>query len=73
MLLRRVPRKDEEMQVGDLVKFKEPREGEAGDRFMVLELRGDRVLVRDENEYWKGRGIIPTAVYLIEDLVLCED
>lgn len=54
------------MKAGDRVKFATPHPNEREDRFVVLELRGDRVLVRDDNRI---EPISPAFVYLITDLV----
>jgi hypothetical protein len=56
------------MKRGDIVKFRKPGAGEAGREFVILELRGDRVLVgvTDPHRY----GIAPTFVYLVSDLEL---
>lgn len=54
------------MKVGDLVKFKTPENtDEALERFMVSELRDDRVLVSLIGSHFR---IIPTFVYLSSDL-----
>lgn len=54
------------MRINDLVKFAKPTKDEIADRFIVLELRGDRVLVGMLNT---GMRIMPSAVYLVADLV----
>lgn len=57
-----------EMKPGDIVKFKECKEpGDAEARFMVLENRGDRVLVKPFLMFVKQE-ILPTFVYLISEL-----
>jgi hypothetical protein len=54
--------------VGTPVRFKEPKEpGDADARFAVVEDRGDRVLVKDENS---KEPIPPTFVYAKEELVI---
>ena len=54
------------MKDGDVVKFREPTDTEeASERFIVLELRGDRVLVGDVNTQMAIR---PTFVYLCAEL-----
>ena len=53
---------------GTPVRFKEPKEpGDAAARFAVVEDRGDRVLVKDENS---KEPIPPTFVYGKEELVI---
>jgi hypothetical protein len=54
------------IDVGDFVKFKNPTIDETEDRFIVLELRGNKALVSDRNH--KGP-IVPTFVYLLADLM----
>jgi hypothetical protein len=56
---------DRAMTKGMLVRFKNPTKAEAGERFTVLEVRGDRVLVEDAASTMR---IAPTFVYLISDL-----
>lgn len=53
------------MNHGDLVKFKNPTEDEINDRFYVVELRGNRVLVQDAIG---GLWVRPEFVYLTDDL-----
>lgn len=50
-----------------MYKFRHPNEGEAGERFTLVEERGDRVLVEDASPYWDGK-IRPRAVYLKADM-----
>jgi hypothetical protein len=55
----------EPLKLGKTVKFVTPATAEeAEERFIVLELRGDRVLV----EFICDLAIRPTFVYLIQDL-----
>lgn len=55
------------VNVGDEVRFVEPKtEDERIERFEVLELRGERVLVAMKDS---GMSIVPTFVYLASDLV----
>jgi hypothetical protein len=55
-----------ELQVGQTVRFAAPESpDEEAERFIVLELRGDRVLV----EFICNMRIKPTHVYLVADLV----
>ncbi len=54
------------LAVGQSVKFINPlTDDERGERFTVLELRGERVLV----EFICDMTIRPTSVYLAEDLI----
>lgn len=56
-----------EMRVGDRVKFSAPQTpNEEKECFELLELRGDRALVRFSDS---GMRINPTFVYRLEDLV----
>lgn len=56
-----------QMKAGDTVKFVSPLDSsETSERFIVLELRGDRALVR----LVCSMPIPPTFVYLLADLVL---
>jgi hypothetical protein len=58
---------------GTLYKFKEAVEpGDEGLRFEILEDRGDRVLVR-ETTINDMKGIEPTFVYKMEDLIPVEE
>lgn len=51
-----------------IYKFKNPAdESEAGERFTLIEERGDRVLVADANSYWDGK-IRPQTVYLKSEM-----
>ena len=51
-----------------LLKFKNPENGtEAGERFTLVEDRGDRVLVADASEYWKDK-IRPQSSYLKSEM-----
>ena len=53
------------MQVGNLVRFANPlTTAEQSERFVVLEMRGDRVLV----EFVCPMTIRPTFVYLLSDI-----
>lgn len=55
------------MQVGDVVRFAAPEtEDEKSERFVVLELRGERTLV----EFVCEMNIKPTFVYRTADLVV---
>lgn len=55
------------LRVGDEVKFADPiTANERIERFVVAELRGERVLVAMKDS---GMSIVPTFVYLVEDLV----
>lgn len=50
---------------GQTVKFREPRDAdEASERFTVVELRGERVLV----EFICDMTLCPQSVYLVEDM-----
>ena len=54
------------LRVGDEVKFSRPlTDDERIERFMVVEFRGDRVLVAMKES---GMTIVPTFVYLQADL-----
>lgn len=54
------------MHNGQTVKFSNPtNEAERAERFIVLELRGPRVLV----EFICDMSIKPTAAYLADDLI----
>lgn len=54
------------MKFGDVVMFCKPAdETEASERFVVRELRGDRVLVA---ALGTGFSITPTSVYSVEEL-----
>ena len=54
------------LRVGDEVKISRPlTDDERIERFMVVELRGDRVLVAMKES---GMTIVPTFVYLQADL-----
>ncbi len=58
-----------EFKVGQTVKFSVPQtEGEKTERFIIRELRGDRVLVQDVCDL----PIKPTCVYLVADLTPAE-
>lgn len=53
-------------QTGDRVRFREAIEaGDEAAEFIVVELRGERVLVRDANS---KLAIAPQCVYLISEL-----
>lgn len=61
-----IPSTCAELQVGQTVRFAVPKSpDEETERFVILELRGDRVLV----EFICDMRIKPTHVYLIADLV----
>ena len=54
------------LNIGDEVKFSRPlTDDERIERFVVVELRGDRVLVAMKES---GMSIVPTFVYLQADL-----
>lgn len=54
------------MKFGDVVMFCKPADAtEASERFVVRELRGDRVLVA---ALGTGFSITPTSVYSVEEL-----
>ena len=54
------------LNIGDEVKFYRPlTDDERIERFVVVELRGDRVLVAMKES---GMAIVPTFVYLQADL-----
>jgi len=54
------------LNIGDEVKFSRPlTDDERIERFVVVELRGDRVLVAMKDS---GMTIVPTFVYLQADL-----
>lgn len=56
-------------KTGTLVKLYNPTNAdEAWERFTVVEMRGDRVLVADADEYWDGQTLRPTFVYLASEL-----
>lgn len=56
-----------------LLKFKNPENAdEAGERFTLIEDRGDRVLVADASDFWNGK-IRPQSVYLATDLEPAND
>ena len=55
------------LRVGDEVKFVDPKtDDERIERFVVAELRGERVLVAMKDS---GMSIVPTFVYLARDMV----
>ena len=55
------------LRVGDEVKFVDPKtDDERIERFVVAELRGERVLVAMKDS---GMRIVPTFVYLASDMV----
>lgn len=54
------------MNAGDVVAFKQPAADEVGLRFTVIELRGDRVMVRHDDSIMS---IKPTFVYPVTDMV----
>ena len=53
------------MQPGDTVRFRDPCDDERGLRFVVVEPRGDRVMVRHADS---PMSIKPTFVYRVADL-----
>jgi hypothetical protein len=53
------------MERGNVVMFREPAEDEIGVRFVVVEMRGPRVLVALMDSDF---AIVPTFVYAVEDL-----
>jgi len=54
--------------VGAIVKFAEPQsDDETAERFVVKELRGERVLVEDIQS---SAAIKPTFVYMLNDMKL---
>ena len=53
------------MNAGDVVTFKQPAADEIGLRFVVVEPRGDRVMVRHADS---PMSIKPTFVYQVADL-----
>lgn len=55
------------LHVGDEVKFADPKTNdERHERFVVAELRGERILVAMKDS---GMSIVPTFAYLAKDLV----
>lgn len=54
------------MERGNVVMFKEPTADEINDRFVVVEMRGPRVLVALMDSDF---AIVPTFVYAADDLV----
>lgn len=56
------------LRVGDIVTFRDPHPDEVGQRFEVLELRDDRILVRTLDPYWRDKLIVPQSVYSVADL-----
>lgn len=54
------------MERGNVVMFKEPTADEINDRFVVVEMRGPRVLVALMGSDF---AIVPTFVYATDDLV----
>lgn len=56
------------LKVGQTVRFVDPQTvSERGERFIVRELRGERVLV--SARYWPHGQIVPTWVYRATDLI----
>ena len=55
------------LSVGAVVKYSQPEPGEDGFRFVVLELRGERVLLRVLD--WPNPILAPTEVVLLSDVV----
>lgn len=53
------------MQPGNLVTFKEPASDETGLVFVVIEPRGDRVMVRHDDS---PLSIKPTFIYPVADM-----
>jgi hypothetical protein len=58
---------------GQIVTFREPEPDEVGETFIVLEMRGDRVLVGSRNSAFENWRIKPTSVYLVADLRTVEE
>jgi hypothetical protein len=59
------------LAVGDLVKYAAPEAGEESERFLVLELRGERVLLGMVGfESWT---IPPTCARLAADMVAADE
>lgn len=58
-------RQENGMERGNVVMFREPAEDEIGVRFVVVEMRGPRVLVALMDSDF---AIVPTFVYAVEDL-----
>lgn len=54
------------MTNGDLVTFTNPQADETGLRFIIVEMRGDRAMVRHDDSCMS---IKPTFVYPVADLV----
>lgn len=51
-----------------MYKYRHPKDAdEAGERFTLVEERGDRVLVEDASPYWNGK-IRPLLVYRKADM-----
>ncbi len=55
------------LSVGAVVKYSQPEPGEGAFRFAVLELRGERVLLRVLD--WPNPILAPTEVVLLSDVV----
>ena len=55
------------LSVGAVVKYSQPEPGEDGFRFVVLELRGERVLLRVLG--WPNPLLSPTEVVKLSDVV----
>lgn len=57
------------MKVGDMVRFRETLPGdELGQLQEVVEVRGDRVLVRPVSEYWRRQRLCPTQAVCVSDV-----
>jgi hypothetical protein len=55
------------------LKFKVPSPNETEDRFILLEDRGERLLVADASGRFADAGIVPTYVFPAEDLEPSKD
>jgi hypothetical protein len=64
---------DEQIVVGNIVRFREVAdEGDEDARFEVVELRGERILLRTLDPYWQGKRLVPTTVVPTADVVKVE-
>lgn len=62
------------ISVGDVVRFRSVvDEGDENERMEVVELRGDRVLLRTLDRYWRHTLLIPTRVVQTTDVVKADD
>jgi hypothetical protein len=62
------------ISVGDIVRFREVvDEGDESERMEVVELRGDRILLRTLDPYWQDRRLVPTRVVPTADVVKLDD